>query len=136
MARRAETPIRKLPVTSFNVAAAGLKRRAGRVGPALVIAGNDDPAAAVFEHDLGAAEHMAGGHQGDPNLADRQALPISERLQNAARRLAMARPHDRDRGRGREHPPVAGTSMVAMPVRDDGARHRRSGSMKKPPGSQ
>jgi len=79
---------------------------------------------------------MAGGHQGDPDLADRHALPIRERLQHAACRLAMARPHDRDRGRGREHPLIARTGVVAMPVRDDGARHRRSGSMKKPPGSQ
>jgi len=43
-----------------DIALLGLEQGASRVSPALVIARDDDPAAAIFEHHLGAAQHMAG----------------------------------------------------------------------------
>jgi hypothetical protein len=46
-----------------QIAGLRLEPRAGRVGPALVIAGNDDPNAFVFNDQLGAAEHMPGRHE-------------------------------------------------------------------------
>ena len=46
-----------------EIAGLRLEVRAGRVGPALVIPGNDDPSALVFDDELRAAEHMAGGHE-------------------------------------------------------------------------
>ena len=76
-----------------DIASAGLERRAGRVRPALVVAGNHDPGAAVFEHDLGAAEHVAGRHEAHRHIADCQCLAIGKRLQRAAgraRRSAVA----------------------------------------------
>ena len=47
-----------------------LERWAGRVWSALVVAGNHYPAAAIIEHDLSAAQHVAGRHQPYLDLAD------------------------------------------------------------------
>ena len=55
------------------------ERRAGRVGPALVIARDDDPLAVMLQHDLRRAEHMAGGDEADVDLADADGLAIGDR---------------------------------------------------------
>src|SRR5271165_3204813 len=73
-----------------EVAINRLERGAGRVGSALVIAGDDNPAAAIIEHNLGAAEHMAGWHQSHLNLADCYFFAISERLHRGASVVAVA----------------------------------------------
>ena len=74
-----------------DVAALRLERRAGRIGPALVVAGDDDARALMLEHHLGAAEHMAGGDERDADPAAADRLAIGQRLQRAAGVLAQAR---------------------------------------------
>ena len=110
-----------------QVATLRLERWAGRVGAALEVAGDDDPAAAVFDDQLGAAEHMSGRHQGQRHIPERDPLAVARRLQAAAGQLAIAPAHDRDRAFGREHMRVAGTGVVAVPVGDHRARHRLQG---------
>ena len=53
--RMAEDRQAKRRLGNEEIAMQRLERRTSRVRPALVIAGSDDPAAAVVEHDLGAA---------------------------------------------------------------------------------
>src|ERR1700730_2567682 len=106
-----------------EIAVARLEGRASRVRPALVVAGDDDPRAAVVEHDLRAAQHVTGGNEAHPDPVDRDGFAIVERLQRTSGQLAATRLHDRDRARRREHALVAWPGMVAMPVCDDGALH-------------
>ena len=83
------------------------ERRAGRVGPPLVVAGNHDPFAFMLHHDLSRAEDMAGGHEAHVDLADADRLIVSNGLSVLR---PIARPHDRQRlGRGedRRGPPRA-----------------------------
>src|SRR5205807_9524879 len=56
-----------------DVARTGLEGRAGRIRPALVITGNDNPCAAIIEHDLGAAEYMPGRQEPHHHIANRYA---------------------------------------------------------------
>jgi hypothetical protein len=60
-----------------DVARHRLEGGAGRVRPALVIAGDDHPLAAMFHHDLGGAEHVPGGDEADVHLAEPDHLAIS-----------------------------------------------------------
>ncbi len=122
--RMAEDRQRKGRLGDEQIAILRLERGAGRVWPALVVAGDHDPAAAIIEHDLGAAEHMAGRREPHRDLADRQALAIGERLQRPACRPAVTRSHDRNRLGCGQHMPVAGARVIAMTVRDHGARRR------------
>ena len=62
------------------------EQRAGRVGAALVVAGDDDLLALMLEHDLRGAEHVAGGNEADVDLADADALAIGDRLPALRRR--------------------------------------------------
>ena len=107
-----------------DIASTRLERRAGRIRPAFVVAGNHDPGAAVFQHDLGAAEHVAGRHETHRHIAGCQRLAIGKRLQRAAGRLAVALLHDRDRARCSEHPLVTRPGVITVPMGDHGARHR------------
>ena len=45
-----------------DIAGLRLEGRAGWVGPALVIPGNDDPSALVFDDELRAAQDVPGRH--------------------------------------------------------------------------
>src|SRR3546814_13575949 len=63
-----------------NVARHDLEARAGRVGPPLVIAGDDDPLALIFHQDLRAAEHMPRGMEAEAHPAAFEALAVSECL--------------------------------------------------------
>ena len=93
----------------------GTKRRAGRVGPALVIARDDDPLAFMLQHDLRRAEDMAGGDEADVDLADADRLVIGDRLPVLR---PVARLHDRQRLGRRQHRAVAAARMVGMAVGD------------------
>src|SRR5262249_58181507 len=59
-----------------DIASTRLERRAGRIRPTFVVAGNHDPGAAVFQHDLGAPEHMAGRLEPHCHIADCEHLTI------------------------------------------------------------
>src|ERR1700731_2640154 len=122
--RMAEYRQRKCRLGDEQIAALRLEWRAGRVGAALVIAGNDHPAALVFDDELRAAEHMPRWHEPQRRAVTRHKLAIAGRLQGFAGQLAVPLAHDRDRLRRREDMLVAGPSMIAMAVRDHGARHR------------
>ena len=63
-----------------NVARHGLERHAGRVGLALVVAADNNPRAAVFDHHLRTAQHMAGRDEPNPRLAQRNRLVPAQRL--------------------------------------------------------
>src|SRR5260221_385882 len=80
-----------------DIAALRLEGRAGRVGPALVVAGDDDAAPAILEHDLRAAEHMTGRREADRDIAEADRLAIAQRLQRAAGFLAKPALHDGER---------------------------------------
>ena len=88
-------------------------------GAALVVARDDDPLAVMLEHDLGRAEHMAGGDEADVDLADPDRLAISDR---PARLRAVAHVHDRQRLGRRPHLAMAAAGMVGMAVGDQRAR--------------
>src|SRR5436305_2540686 len=90
-----------------EIAVAWLKGRAGRVRSTLVVAGDDDPRAAVVEHDLRAAQHVAGGEEAHPDPIDRNGFAVVDRPERTSGELAVTRLHDRDRARRREHALVA-----------------------------
>ena len=91
------------------------ERRAGRVGAALVVARHDHPLAAMFEHDLRRAQHMAGGNEADIDLADADGFAIGDRLPVL---LAVADAHDRQRFGRRQHLAMAAAGVVGMAVGD------------------
>ncbi len=70
---------------------------------------------------------MPGRHQTHGDAADPARLAVGERLHPAARALAVAPAHDRQRLRRRQHRAVAGPRVVAVAVRDDGAAHPTAG---------
>jgi len=57
-----------------------LKRRAGWIDCALVIARSDNAGSIFFHRDLGRAEHMARAMKTDPNTVDRQGFTEANRL--------------------------------------------------------
>src|SRR5437773_4980767 len=63
-----------------QIAALRLKARAGRVGPALVVARDHDPAAAIVDDRLGTAEDVTRRNQGNRYVADRYRFAITGRL--------------------------------------------------------
>src|SRR6516162_8100587 len=99
-----------------DIASARLERRAGRIRPAFVIAGNHDPGAAIFQHDLGAPEHMAGRHEPHCQIVDSEHLTIGERLQRAAGRFAVTLLHDRNSARCSEYALVTWSGVIAVPM--------------------
>src|ERR1700726_860162 len=99
-----------------EIAVARLEGRASRVRPALVVAGDDDPRAAVVEHDLRAAQHVTGGDEAYRDPVDRDGFAIVEPLQRTSGQLAVTRLHDRDCTWRCEHALVARPSVVAVPV--------------------
>src|SRR3546814_18959573 len=63
-----------------DVAGHRFERRAGRVRTTLVIAGDDDPLAGMFEPDLGGAEDVTGGDEAHVPLALAQGIPTPDPL--------------------------------------------------------
>ncbi len=104
-----------------EVARHNLEAGAGPVRAAFVVAGDDDARAAMFHHDLSAAEDVARGRQPNVDLAEPQALPVPQRLVGAARTRAEPRRGDGEGFRRREHGAVTRPGMVAVAV-----RHHRS----------
>ena len=96
---------------------------AGRVGLALVVAGIDGPAATVLDHDLGRAQHVAGGGEPDGGFAEGHGLAIGQRLRPAGHALAEPGRHDRQGLRGRQRAVVAGPGVIGMAVADHGGGH-------------
>jgi hypothetical protein len=87
----------------------------------LIIAGDEDAAAAPFEHRLGAAQHMPRRGQPEPHAADIDRRIIRQRLAGFGSAVAIARIHDGERfGRG-QNMPIARPRVVGVPVGDDGA---------------
>jgi len=104
-----------------HVARHRLKRRAGGIGAPLVIARHDDTLTAMFEQYLRRSQHMAGGHEGDIDIAEPQRLAISDRM---PRLLAIAHAHDRERFGRRPNRAMPAARMIGMTVRHQRARHR------------
>src|SRR4029077_463103 len=65
----------------------------------------------------------AGGDQTYSDTVDRDGFAVVERLQRSSGQLAVTRLHDRDRAAGCQYALVARPGVVAVSVRDDGARH-------------
>jgi len=104
-----------------DVARNRLERSAGRVGAPFVVARDDDPLAAMFEHDLGGTEDVAGGHEADVDLAQPEHLAISGR---APVLRPVAALDDGERLGRRPDLAVAAPRMVGMAVGDERARLR------------
>ena len=115
-----------------------LEAAAGRIRHPLVVAGDNRPAAPPLHRHLGAAEHVPGRLQPDPDTVDQQRLAILQHLPLPSR--AAPRPCGRPSARwSRDWParaPWPGRAWSAcawvMIARPTGP----GGSMKKPPGSQ
>ena len=104
-----------------HVAGHELEGRAGRIGGALVVAGDDGALAVPVEHDLRRAEDMPGGSEPHADAVDRALRAERLRLEGAGALRPHAHLHDLDGFGRRQHGGVAGARMVAMAVRDDGA---------------
>ena len=94
---------------------------AGRVGRALVVAGDDGAGSPEAELDLGGAENVAGGMEAEGDAADQALLAIGEGLEGSAGCLAKADAHDAERLRRRQDGGIVRPGMVAMAMGDDGA---------------
>ena len=90
----------------------------------------------MLEHDLRAAEHVPGRQQAHRDVADRYALAIGERLQRAARRLAIALAHDRERLGSGKHGSFPGRAWSPWPWVMTARATGSCGSMWKSPGAQ
>ena len=99
-----------------HVARHGHEAGAGRVGPALVVAGDHDLLALVLQHDLSAAEDMARGHEADVDVADANRLVVGDGL--PARLRTVAAFHDRQRLGSREHRAMPAARVIRVAMRD------------------
>src|SRR5690348_2303615 len=88
---------------------------AGRIGPALIVAGDHDPLALVLHDDLGRAEHVTRRNEANVDIPDAQALVISNRLAVLG---TVAHFHDRQRFWSPEHGAMPAARMIAVTVRD------------------
>ena len=77
------------------------------IGPALVVARDDDALALAFQHDLRGAEDVAGRHELNVDLADAHGLAVLQRLLVGVGHVLEARAHDGER-LGRRHAPRDG----------------------------
>ena len=115
----------------------GSKGGAGGVGGALVVAGGDDAQGGGGDLDLGRAEDVAGGVEGDGDAAERDAARRRRTAWVAAakaspRRMAMMSRVSRV-ARTAPWPGVAWSEWAwVISARGTG----RTGSMWKPPGGQ
>jgi hypothetical protein len=108
-----------------GVAGHGLEGRAGAVGLGLVVARGDPHAPAVFEANLGRAQHMAGRVQRNAHAVMVDGFAIAERLQ---RDVAAEAGAQRAGAVGmRQVVRMADARMVRVRMRDDGPRHRLPG---------
>ena len=101
-----------------HVARDRLERAAGRVGAALVVAGDDDPPTLVLHQDLGAAQDVAGRQQGHVDLADPDGFAVGGCLLQDSGTVAQPGTGDCQRLLGRQHGVMAGAGMVAVAMGD------------------
>ncbi len=92
--------------------------RAGGIGAALVIAGNDDAQPILFDGDLGRTEHMAGRVKAHPHAIDIDLFPEGCGLLFSAKILAITQPHDVQGLACCQHLGMARAGMVRMAVGD------------------
>ena len=104
-----------------QVAGHQLERRRGRIGAALVVAGDYRATALVLDHHLGAAEDMAGRRQPHAHATQVDRLTVAQRLEAAGRLGAESGLHDGDGLRSCQHRAMSGPRMVGVAVGDDGA---------------
>ena len=100
----------------------GLKGGAARVGAAFVVAAHQPAFTAGLQPDLGTAEHVAGGVERHPGIADPMHLAVVHRDQVDA--LPQSLPQDALR---LAHGPVGAAArpgVVGMAMGDQSARHR------------
>src|SRR5689334_22635455 len=97
-----------------DVARHRLEGWAGRIRPALEIAGYDDALAPVLEHDLRRTEDVAGRNQAYLDLADPHAFAVSQGLLLGVGHILETRPHDGERLGGGKRMAVARSGVVAM----------------------
>ena len=110
-----------------DLAGLGLEGGAGRIGPALVVAGDDDGQPLPGDRRLGRAQHMAGRRQPhiDPVAAHR--LAIGHRLHRPGEVRAIAFGHDvQRRGRGDDRA-VPGARVIGVAMGDHRPRDRLGG---------
>src|SRR5687768_6854494 len=100
-----------------DIARHRLERSARRVLSPLVIAGDHDPLARMFEDDLGRSENVTGWHESDVDLADPHRFAVSDRI---AGLFAVAGGHNRQGLRRRPHLGMPTARMIGMAMRDEG----------------
>ena len=102
----------------------GLRRT---VGEALVVARHHHALPVLLHQHLRRAQNMAGRKQRDGHLADMQRHAEIQRLELPRAIGAIARLHDGDGVRRRQHRAMPGPGVVGMAMGDDGPlpRHRR-----------
>ncbi len=123
-ARMAEDGQAERRLGDEDVAGDGLEGRAGGIRRALVVARDHHAQAVRLDNGLRAAQDMPRRHEAQADAADTQHFAIGRGLGAAGEALAIARCHDGQRFRRRQHRPVAAAGVVGMAVGDDGARHR------------
>ena len=99
-----------------EIASDEFEGRAGRIGTALVVAGNDGARALPFKHDLGRAQYVAGRNQPDRNAIYGLAAIGGGETPRAVG--AIAHFHDLDGLMSGEHGAVARAGMIAMTMGD------------------
>ena len=104
-----------------GVAADGLKRRAGGIGRAFVVATDHPDFAGDLDADLGAAEDVPGRVQRNECVADPARLVKRHALKRSATQTALQDLLIADRGEGVFG---EGARMVGVAVGDDRPRHR------------
>jgi hypothetical protein len=107
-----------------HVARHDLERRAGRVGGALVVAGDNGALAVPVEHHLRGAEDVPSGRETHVDAVDRLRRAVRQGLEGAGALRPHAHLHDLDGFVGRQHGPVAGARVIRVAMRNDGAIDR------------
>ncbi len=107
-----------------EIAGDRLEACTGRVGGALVVAGDDGAAAGGLDGDLGRAEDVAGGVEADAGGAEVDGRAEGGFLGGAGEIGAVADRHDLEGLAGGEDGAVAGAGVVGMGMGDQGSGDR------------
>ena len=109
-----------------HVAGQDFEGRAGRIGAALVVAGDHHPFAGALEQDLRRAENVARRKEGrrDTTL-EAERLAVLDRYRACAGLVAQL--HDRQRCGGGDRLAVTAARVIAVAVGHQGSRDRPGG---------